>query len=268
MKIGILTYHQSVNNGAVMQAYSLSKRLRQEYPDAMVEIIDYRMKKIAASYSYSLRTHLGESSAIVKLKKMAKLILDPFYLRRLQKRTAIFEDCLPMLPLSSKTVISDDCNELIEWINEEYDLLVVGSDAIWNYIARGLPNAYLPDGRIKCKKMSYAASCYGMDFQLRSEEERQYVGECLNEFSFLGVRDGATEQFVRWSGCHTASTHTCDPTAFLNVQDLPIDEKALRQKLSARGFDFNKPAIGVMGTKPLLRMIRTFYKKKYQLVSL
>ena len=45
MKIGILTFHQSVNNGAVMQAYSLSKRLKREYPDDEIEIINYRKKK-------------------------------------------------------------------------------------------------------------------------------------------------------------------------------------------------------------------------------
>lgn len=54
MKIGILTFHQSVNNGAVMQAYSLSKRLKKEYPEAEVEIIDYRRESVDNSYAFSL----------------------------------------------------------------------------------------------------------------------------------------------------------------------------------------------------------------------
>ena len=69
MKIGILTFHQSVNNGAVMQAYSLSKRIQQTYPNAEVEVIDYRMKKIRKSYSYSLRQYLKCSSPKVFIKR-------------------------------------------------------------------------------------------------------------------------------------------------------------------------------------------------------
>ena len=40
MRIGILTYHRSINDGAVMQCYSLSKRLQQEIPDAGLVIFE------------------------------------------------------------------------------------------------------------------------------------------------------------------------------------------------------------------------------------
>ena len=42
-KIGILTFHNSINNGAVMQAYSLSKKIQQVMPESKVEIIDYHI---------------------------------------------------------------------------------------------------------------------------------------------------------------------------------------------------------------------------------
>ena len=50
-RIGILTFHKSINNGAVMQAYSLSKKLQTEYPDYTVEIIDYHMPKVVDAYN-------------------------------------------------------------------------------------------------------------------------------------------------------------------------------------------------------------------------
>ena len=56
MKIGILTFHQSVNNGAVMQAYSLSKRLKSEYPNDEIEIINNRVHELRFC-SYGITTH-------------------------------------------------------------------------------------------------------------------------------------------------------------------------------------------------------------------
>lgn len=42
MKIGILTYHRVINEGSVLQAYCSQKWLKSKYPDANVQIIDYR----------------------------------------------------------------------------------------------------------------------------------------------------------------------------------------------------------------------------------
>ena len=43
MKVGILTYHRSVNYGAYLQALALCKKLNCEQ-DISAEIIDFRMK--------------------------------------------------------------------------------------------------------------------------------------------------------------------------------------------------------------------------------
>lgn len=50
MRIGILTFHRSVNSGAVMQCYSLCKRLQKEFPEVKVGVNDYHMPKIQESY--------------------------------------------------------------------------------------------------------------------------------------------------------------------------------------------------------------------------
>lgn len=268
MKIGILTFHQSVNNGAVMQAYSLSRRLKEEYPDVEVEIIDYRRKSVNKAYSYSLSEYLKSPSFKMFVKKSLNLIFDPKLLKRMRYRTKIFEDCLNVLPLSKDVIISDNTRELYDYIEKNYDIIVVGSDAVWNYVTRGFPNAYFPDSELNVKKLSYAASCYGMDYLKIPETEKNEICKVLSKFNFIGVRDEATENFVKWSECSVLPQHTCDPTVFLNVDDLPIDVAVLQKKLSDRGFDFNKPAIGMMGTDKMLSMIRKFYEDKYQIVSL
>lgn len=41
VKVGILTYHRSLNYGAVMQAYCLAEEIQKRFPDVSVEIVDY-----------------------------------------------------------------------------------------------------------------------------------------------------------------------------------------------------------------------------------
>ena len=268
MRIGILTFHRSVNNGAVMQCYALSQRLRQDFPDDEVEVIDYQMRKVDQAYSGGIIEYFRGCSPSLFLKKAVLLLREPSKLNKARKKKKVFQNALSKLPLSPKTILDDGTQELIQYINDRYDVLVVGSDAVWNYVTRGFPNAYFPDERVKCRKLSYAASCYGMDFLNCPEADRQLIGKSLHEFDFLGVREGATEQFVKWSGAGKTPVHTCDPTAFLQVNALPIDVSVLENKLRSKGFDFSKPTIGVMGTEKMVRMIRQFYGDQYQIAAL
>ena len=251
-----------------MQAYSLSRKIRESYPSCEVEIVDYRMKKVQEGYSYTLRSYLGHASLSKRIRKCLYLVRNPLFLRRNQRRTTVFRGCMAKLPLSPRCIQSDAPDEVFTYVNERYNILIVGSDAIWNYLSRGYGNAYLPDRSVTCVKMSYAASCYGMDFLKRPDHEREEIRNALDDFAFVGVRDGATEDFVRWSGSQAIPVHTCDPTVFLDVNDLPIDEAALRKKLERRGFDFSKPTIGMMGSAHMLKMIRRMYGKKYQIAAL
>lgn len=268
MKIGILTFHRSINNGAVMQCYALSKRLQQDFPQAVVEVIDYHMPKIEAGYTPSLKQYFKNSTPIIFLKKAAHLLLHPTKLRKQRERKQAFEACISQLPLSEQKIFSDSCAAPFEYMNAHYDVVIVGSDAVWNYKTRGFPNAYFPDAGVQCKKLSYAASCYGMDFLRCSDQDREKIGKILSDFSFIGARDTATEDFVAWSGAQVKPHHTCDPTALLDVNDLPIDEEKLKEKLRSHGFDFQRETIGIMGNTRMLKMIRGFYGNKYQLVAL
>ncbi len=267
-RIGILTFHRSVNNGAVMQAYALSRRLAQEYPNARVEIIDYNMKCVARSYSYSLWSQIKSNSLILSLRKLGRLLLHPGTTKRYKKRAEVFGKTLHQLPLSAFSLEDDRREELFAYINDNCDILVVGSDAVWNYVIRGYPNAYFPDSTVQCPKLSYAASCYGMEYVSFAADNRQSIGNDLNGFAFLGVRDTATEDFVKWSGCEKTPVHTCDPTAFLDVEALPVDVQQLTRKMKDRGFDFARPAIGIMGSEKMCTMVRKFFGDRYQLVSL
>ena len=250
-----------------MQCYSLTKRIKQDFPEAEVEVVDYNLPVIEDLYTVSLKKYYANTSLLGKAKKTLDWMKNPFIFKKLRARKRAFEAVLPILPITKERIVDNGMEKVTNLINSKYDIVVVGSDAVWNYYYRKFPNIYFPDESVKAKKLSYAASCYGMDY-LKEEKNRERIGQILDGFSFIGVRDGATENFVGWSGSSLAPSHTCDPTAFLDVDDLPIDIAVLEKKLAHRGFNFKKPAIGVMGSQKMLDMVRKAYGKRYQIVSL
>ncbi|MBO5837440.1 MAG: polysaccharide pyruvyl transferase family protein [Oscillospiraceae bacterium] len=268
MKIGVLTFHTSVNNCAVMQCYALTKRLRQEFPGEDVEVIDYRMPKVDSSYEATLKQYLSGGSILLKLKKLIVLIRNPGTLRWKKHRNYIFRSVLSQLPLSQKTIYDDSVEELFTYIHKNYDIVIAGSDAIWNYETRGFPNPYFLDDSLKCKKFSYAASCYGMSYERVPQNQKEKIKRILDSYTFLSTRDWESEKFLKEMGCNKTPVHTCDPTVFLNTKDLPVDEKKLKEKLLARGFDFNRPTIGIMGDNRMCAMVHKLYAEKYQIAAL
>jgi len=268
MRIGILTFHRSINNGAVIQCYSLSKRLKKEFPDATVEVIDYQMPLIDERvYDTSFKHYFNGG---LKHKAFFLLHLSD-NLKRIdqdRKRKASFQNALTNLPLSSDKIYSNGIEELVDYINSSYDVVVAGSDAIWNYSVRGFPNPYFLAETVKPTMFSYAASCYGMNYELIPSSQKNEIKKILDKYVFLGTRDDESELFLKSIGCSIKPVHTCDPTAFLDVDDLPIDKDILMEKMLSRGFDFTKITIGIMGSDKMCKMLRMMFGNQFQLVSL
>lgn len=251
MRIGILTFHRSYNYGAFMQCYSLSKRLKQDFPQAEIEVIDY----LAPGAMQTSRQIVERAP-----KKLRK---------QLQARNAAFEQCIPMIPLSRKNYQFMDCDDFLREVEHDYDLLIVGSDAVFNWNGKGLPNAYfLYDSKIRISRASYAASSYGMDYTKTTPEQREYLCKALSTFSYLGVRDCATEALPAYMGADVVPRHNCDPTCFLDMDNLPVDAEAIRVKLEKRGVDFSRPLIGLMANEHIGREIKRRFSNRAQIIGL
>jgi polysaccharide pyruvyl transferase WcaK-like protein len=107
-----------------------------------------------------------------------------------------------------------------------------------------------------------------MNYESIPEWQKKEIKEVLDTYSFLGTRDSESEKFLKSIGCVIPPVHTCDPTAFLNVNDLPVDVNLLNKKLIERGFDKARKTIGIMGNESMCRMIRRMFGDQFQLVSL
>lgn len=263
VKIGILTYHRSLNYGAVMQAVALSSEIKKRFPEVDVEIVDYMSRRMDCYY------------------KMITVYRGPEGVTHLFDRIQMyraFQRNVKSLPLSKRRIVSDNCKKVESWLVDKYDILIVGSDAVWNYKTRGLPNPYFMSHVGKCHRFSYAASCNGLGLSAFSDIPKNdwiFLQQAFEQFDYIGVRDLQTEQLVH-EVCPTATvTHNCDPSLLLG--DLSgLDRTKLVQKLVKKcRFNPEKPTIAFMMSnlngdfrRELAMRIKNKYGDFYQTVSL
>jgi hypothetical protein len=249
LKVGILTFHRSINYGAFLQCYALVTRLKADFPSVEFEVIDYTSAKVAQLYAQQIASQA-----------------DPQRKQQLLERRDAFAAC--PLPLSEKQWVTDDFFEVAQWMNAKYDAVIVGSDAVWNWITRGFPNLFfLRD--YHGKKLSYAASAHGLRYRTMLPAQRDYLRAAFADFSYLGVRDETTRQMLLEIDPRLQPQHNCDPSFLLDLDALPVDMEALQAKLAARGLDLTKPMLGIMGDEALIgRHLRRHFAGSLQLVAL
>ncbi len=259
-KIGILTFHRSINYGAFMQAYSLSKKIKKRFPDAEVEIIDYTSKMMDDHYVPRINRSAIRNPQGYLLKK---------------KQYKLFKSALTKLPLSEKKMCNDGHTEqVLAAYENDYDIFVVGSDAVWNWCKRGFPNPYLLNFEKDVKKLSYAASAYGMDSSYVNDKERAYFASSLERFAFIGVRDNYTASLVKNVCPSAAPEYTCDPTVLLDMNDVFCETGLSKEEFKAKiykklNIDPDKKIIGMMGVpKELADKMARKFGDEYVLVNL
>lgn len=279
-KIGILTYHRSMNYGAFMQAYSLSKMIKKNFPDCIVEIIDYTPKSLVCSYRGRLLDYVYLSFHAKTIRSKARMMLlliqrIPRFLTHAKKSKLYdaFDVCYSALSLSEKKMITDNSRIVIDSICNSYDVLIVGSDAVWNWSTKRFPTAYFLNSKNKkAIKCSYAASAYGQPYLSCTEAEKDYISAALDDFSYLGVRDETTKRFVSFFSPSKECHHNCDPTVFLDLGGLKEKyyDKTLNLLLRY-GVDLktgHKPIIGIMGADWLGKIVRDAVGDDYQIVAI
>lgn len=115
MKIGILTHHYVSNYGAFLQAYALADAVSKAYPDDTVEIIDYiNLKHFIINFGGWFRLYPDRENLKCWLEKLRV----PFTFAKARKEN---------LRLSPRCYTIEQVNRL------QYDVIIVGSDEVWNY---------------------------------------------------------------------------------------------------------------------------------------
>lgn len=177
-KIGIVTFHNVLNYGAVLQATGLQMVLRNLGVNS--EIVDYRCNQFEEDY------------ALIQPRKGLKSFLRSIALlpQVLKQRKAFEEYIKNHLILSEKTY----SHKTIGDTNELYSKFITGSDQIWDNKCAGFDDTYfLSFVDNESKKYSYSASFN--DFRIPKELVCQYKDR-LSSFRQISCRERKGAEIV------------------------------------------------------------------------
>lgn len=278
MKIGILTFHRSINYGAVTQCYALATEIQKRFPSDIVEVIDYAPKFRIEKYIPSLkRILLGSTSrknslllnAKIIISQIIRIIRHPDYLMLERKKYKAFQNSMEYLPLSKEQYTYNDVDALRKMIYGNYDIIVVGSDCVWEWTSVPLPNAYYLCGDFGALKLSYAASAGTDQVSLLSDEERQLLRQSVSDFAYIGVRDTSTEYVLKQLEIPGLQwNHNCDPTTFLDRRVLLPYKEKVEVKFKALNIPEEKIIIGIMGSEKYAQIARGIFGDKAVYIAL
>lgn len=167
MKIGILTFHDGINFGAFLQAYSTQEKLKRLGHD--VEIINYKDRVFAfKERAYALRMKgkfLSNAKKVWKFHKAHKLLNNTSFTSNLSSQ------------------------------ENKYDVVFFGSDEIWNINNPGFGYdlSYFGKGLAETKKISYAPSFGSTKID---DDKLSLVQEYIREFHAVSVRDVNSHNIV------------------------------------------------------------------------
>jgi len=189
MRIGILTYHRSVNEGSVIQAYCLQQLVQSLAPKASVEIIDYRP---IAVEKRDFRKSFSRRPPFVHVGHWNKTRILHSFLRR---------HCT----FSQHKCQTDDLGKARQFVVEQkYGAIMVGSDTVWRVRQNTgdllAPNIYyLPDIHGP-KKIAFAASFDLTDRMLLNAPRRRELARMIRDFDFISVRDEMSRRYLQEFG--------------------------------------------------------------------
>lgn len=211
-KIGILTFHNAHNYGAVLQAYALKTKLKRMGHDAVV--LNYRNKYIARVYRRVLHIDFWKRDILPsRWRKVLREVRDVFYgLKEWQQQWKVFEEFITQELLDGNTKVLN----IEEVANSDCDMYVLGSDQIWaRELTHGMDAVYFGQFAPQKRKISYAASVPNGAIP---EGEKPFFKEYLQSMSHVSVREEKLAKALEDLTKREVDT-VIDPTLLLEKQD-------------------------------------------------
>lgn len=256
--IGILTFHGVTNYGAVLQAYALSRCIQNKGVNC--EIIDYQNKVLKKQYNpfSAINLNMKHPKRFIK-----NLLLIPHILIRNRRFKKFRYEYLSM----SKPVTENN----IDTISEEYDVLISGSDQIWNFNCNGNDKNYFlnfaKNQNVIC--YSYAASTSTAFF---TEEIKSLYSELLQHYRMISVRERTTIEKLK-DIINKEVRVDIDPTLLLDREEwakmalAPVEDKYILVFLMTHSHYILEQAYLLAQEKGLkviyINLYEPFINKKY-----
>ena len=253
-RIGILTYHRATNYGAVLQAYSLINRIKNDFPYEEIELIDYSTKSAKKDHTMDVLYTLVSQG----IQKGIEVY----------KKNIMFCRFSNSLPMSSEKIVSDQISQVAQYMDKHYDIVISGSDAVFSWNGKKFPTSYLLGEDSSYLKFSYAASSHRLFYRDATKQQILYCRKAFRDYVFLGVRDCETEKFVRFCTPESNTIHNCDPTFLLDIS--AVHKQCGRLDIGKMfGISDERPLIIVMSPDESIgKAIMEAFSDVYSIVSL
>lgn len=191
-KIGLLTIHDTLNYGSLLQTYALYKAIESLGKD--IELIDYKCKAIVdRETTYSLKDCRSVKDVVKSL----------MWHGAMQRKHDNFWNFMQKNMKLTETYTK----ESIKKANDIFDTFVVGSDIVWGTGITGKDWTYFLDFAEDNKKKIAFSSSVGTKWE---NEDREKVIKYLQRFDAISVREELAQQWIKDMGIDVQVT--CDPT--------------------------------------------------------
>lgn len=211
MRIGILTFHRAHNYGAVLQCYALQQYLVNQ--GHSVSVIDYEPQEFRDFYNWCKPDFL-------KVRNPIELIRRLTILNRRRQRYASFRKFislkLNLCPIG-------------EIFSNPFDLVIVGSDQVWNCI-NGIDPFYW--GAIKFPIQTTVASYAASMPDKIDKELSPRLKTLLDNFKYISVRETLLQtNLINLTGRNDIY-QVVDPTLLLDTAEwakIASSDRKIRQ---------------------------------------
>lgn len=197
--VGVITFHNYDNYGAILQSFALQKRLKEL--GTKPEIIDYRCEYISNPFRF---VNLKEKGLFNYIYGVIGHIC---YIPRRKRCNQFRRNMKYSQPVSRKNLSS---------IAKQYDIYMAGSDQIWDYKLTNFDQTYFLDFVSEGRKRSSFAASIGE--HLPPQDYRESYSRLLGAFDEILVRENYGADIVE-ELIGKRPECVCDPTLLLTSQE-------------------------------------------------
>lgn len=228
-RIGILTFWGVPNYGAFAQAYALNKVISDLMPEDDVEHIAYLHPRHYALYFLKRQPRITSFRSLISL--------------------GFYKECFgyainkkieyPSFQKDWDSIVNRRFDSSEELETFDYDIIVTGSDAIWEFSVPEFGNdIHLIGNNLRAGKLiSYAASFGDMNVGDSFEE---FVVEGLKHYDLIAVRDETSREIIKNLTDIQDITLVLDPTLLHDFKnDTEIPKSMYKRYVLVYGNDFS-----------------------------
>lgn len=184
MRVGIINFHGSYNYGSLLLTYALQRKIEEK--GCEVKIINYLSLKQRNQYTLPIIVSRNPVKRFIE-----RLFWIP-YIKGMKQKYKMFDSFRNNYLNMTKEY--DDFDNL-KSIDNSFDVLISGSDQIWNLGCYDFSWAYYLTFSNKAKKISYAPSI-GPGINKLGKDDKKTVINALKDYKYISVRDNNTQHFV------------------------------------------------------------------------